>query len=176
MVEIPWITVETAAKERLGLSDAQLDTARQVEPDEDFEDTFILERDTGEPNSEGKLPDITAVVSEIPQDMRERLRSFLTRVRKAGLDTTNNKRKRNEISLDIMDQALQTIESSYLTSIEHDIQLLGEGSSISLRHNMAIHVRLGEKRLVREARERLAEAAHQESGDQDRETHQRRIR
>ncbi|KAF6823205.1 set domain protein [Colletotrichum musicola] len=149
VVEIPWDVVQASLTEQLNLSeDIWKKVEEQVDP-EDLEDVFVLERDSGEPDSEGRL-NTPAVVREISAELEEQLKAVLKAIKKANGDLIPDKRKRDEVYQAVVVQALQKILGQYPTSIQEDEALLASGNLAS-RQKMAVEVRLGEKKLLREA-------------------------
>ncbi|KAF6824787.1 set domain protein [Colletotrichum plurivorum] len=149
VVEIPWDVVQASLTEQLNLSeDIWKKVEEQVDP-EDLEDVFVLERDSGEPDSEGRL-NTPAVVREISAELEEQLKAVLKAIKKANGDLIPDKRKRDEVYQAVVVKALQKILGQYPTSIQEDEALLASGN-LAPRQKMAVEVRLGEKKLLREA-------------------------
>nr|XP_036577657.1 set domain protein [Colletotrichum truncatum]KAF6784691.1 set domain protein [Colletotrichum truncatum] len=149
VVEIPWDHVQASINEHLGLSDDfWTQVAEQVDP-EDLEDVFVLERDSGEPDSEGRL-NTPAVVREISAELEEQLKAILKVIKKIKGDLIPDKRKRDEVYQAVIISTLQKILGQYPTSIQEDEAFLASGNLTS-RQKMAVEVRLGEKRLLQEA-------------------------
>ncbi|RDA87081.1 hypothetical protein CP532_0193 [Ophiocordyceps camponoti-leonardi (nom. inval.)] len=155
VVEIPWTTVEEATAAHLNLSPDQLDKARDSLDLEELEDTFVLERESGEPKSDGTL-DGSATVSELPPDLLHQLDALLKAVPKS------DKRGRSETRTAILTRVLTTIESRYPTSIAED-ELLLQRDGLDARRRMAVQVRLGEKRLIDEAKRFLSDPSPRRS-------------
>ncbi|TEA12438.1 Ribosomal lysine N-methyltransferase 4 [Colletotrichum sidae] len=148
VVEIPWETVQASVTEALGLSD---DVWKQVAEDfdpEDLEDVFVLERDSGEPDSEGRLT-APAAVRELPAELEEQLKAVLKAIKKVKGDLIPDKRKRDEVYRAVVVASLQKVLGRYKTSIPDDEALLA-GGGLPTRRRMAVEVRLGEKRLLKE--------------------------
>ncbi|CAN9443366.1 unnamed protein product [Alternaria alternata] len=133
VVELPWSLVREALIQELGLSDEIVaEIEAKLEEDEELEEYFIIERDSGEPDSEGQL---TAVLKAL---------------KKSNPGLIAEKRKREDIFNAVVTKALAAKLALYPTSINDDERLLKVGS-LEKRHRMAIEVRLGEKRLLHEA-------------------------
>lgn len=127
-----------------------------VEEDEDNEakDGFLLDRESGEPNDEGfcsseakfvKFPDeLVEVITDI---LSESLRSD-SKKRKLDDDAKRVMLKREALS--IMSKIATERLKQYSTSIEDDEAILSRLSE-KPRLKMAIEVRLGEKKLLKEA-------------------------
>lgn len=116
---------------------------------EDFEDVFVLERDSGEPDSEGRLT-TPAKVQEVSAELEEQLKAVLKAIKKVRGDLIPDKRKRDEVYQHVVAAALQKLLAQYPTTAEEDEALLASGNLTS-RQRMAVEVRLGEKRLLKEA-------------------------
>ena len=115
---------------------------------DDFEDSFVLERESGEPDSEGRLIGESKVTG-LPEDMLRQLKSFLSKVKNADPTMLSEKRSRNESLMRIVGSALQMRLAEYPTTAEEDEKAL-LGTELTLRVRMAVEVRLGEKRLLKE--------------------------
>jgi SET domain-containing protein 6 len=113
-----------------------------------LEDYFIIERDSGEPDSEGRLT-YPAELQEISQELDEQLKAFLKALKKSDPFIFADKRKRDEICNAATAQALTAKLEQYPTSVEEDEALLKQ-TNLAKRHRMAVEVRLGEKMLLRE--------------------------
>ncbi|KAF5021606.1 hypothetical protein F66182_6353 [Fusarium sp. NRRL 66182] len=149
VAEIPWDVVESALTS-FGISNQVLEKIRgALEEEEEFEDTFVLERQTGEVNSDGTFAG-PARFESMPEDLQEQLKTFLKNVKKAQPDAIPDKRKRDEIHQAVLAKTLETLASRYPTSILED-ELLLESQDINQRTRMAVQVRLGEKKLLQEA-------------------------
>lgn len=120
-----------------------------LEEDEEFEDTFVLERETGQVTPEGTFS-TPATFEAIPEDLQEQLKAFLKCIKKTQPDAIPDKRKRDQIHQAVLAATLQRLAARYPTGITEDEMQLREGQDGD-RARMAIEVRLGEKRLLREA-------------------------
>jgi SET domain-containing protein 6 len=116
---------------------------------EELEEYFVIERDSGEPDGQGRLT-YQAELREISPELDEQLTAFLKAIRKSKPDVVADKRKRVESCKAAITQALMTKLGQYPTSIEEDKELLKK-QDLAKRHRMAIEVRLGEKTLLQEA-------------------------
>lgn len=174
MVEIPWDVVELAIVSHTGISGSILEklvsycvtTAidmgkysnkaqrKQLDEEEEFEDTFVLERETGEVNSDGTFSG-PARFDSMPEDLDEQLKTFLKGVKRAKPDAIPDKRKRDEIRQAVMLKTLETLVSRYATTM-HDDESLLKKDDLPHRSRMAIEVRLGEKKLLAEAMQAIS--------------------
>lgn len=134
----------------------------------------MLERETEEPNPDGTLTG-SARFSEIPEDLQDQLKSLLKAVRKAVPSSIADKRKRDEIQHAILIRALDALASQYPTSISEDEQMLSD-SGISERRRAAITVRLGEKRLIQEAKTYLLGLASDAAGTDESSAPSKKLR
>ncbi|KAF0320688.1 set domain protein [Colletotrichum asianum] len=166
VVEIPWDLVQASVSEHLKIGD---DVWKQVEEyvdPEELEDVFVLERESGEPDSEGQFRTV-AEVREISAEFEEQLKAVLKAIKKINGDLIPDKRKRDEVFHAVIVSTLQKILSQYPTSTQEDEALLAT-SDLTTRQRMAIHVRLGEKKLLKEALEFAGSTAPAE-GEQEEE-------
>ncbi|KFA64236.1 hypothetical protein S40285_06765 [Stachybotrys chlorohalonatus IBT 40285] len=157
VVEIPWEIVENALAQHLGLSKDALNKVRAKLDDDEFEDVFVLERESGEPSSDGTFS-TPAVLIGMPEDLQRQLKSFLKVVSKLEPNSVPDKRKRDEIHHAILAQTIQTLQARYPTGITED-ELLLRADGLPPRRRSAIVVRLGEKRLLDEARNMLSSSS-----------------
>lgn len=109
----------------------------------------MLERETGEVNSDGTFSG-PAAFEGMPEDLQQQLKTFLKGVKKAQPDAIPDKRKRDEIQQTVQAKTLESLVSRYPTSIFED-ELLLKNKDLGRRARMAVEVRLGEKKLLREA-------------------------
>ena len=124
-------------------------SAQGVENDaEEDEDPFVIERDSGAPNEEGRLVE-SAKMDEFPE-LEEDLKDALKIVKKHKPELVTDKKKRDEIVNAVITQVLTDKLAGYSTSIRDDRALLKK-PDLTNRHRMAIEVRLGEKVLLEEA-------------------------
>jgi UV DNA damage endonuclease len=126
-----------------------LNKREHLDPDE-LEETFVLERESEEPNPDGTFAN-PAKFSGIPEDLQEQLKSMLKAIRKVDPSCIVDKRKRDEIQYTVLIKALDALTSQYPTTVIED-ELILSGSNLSERRKSAVTVRLGEKRLLQEAR------------------------
>ena len=117
--------------------------------EDEFEDYFIIERDSGEPSSEGRLTH-PAELREISPELEEQMKSLLKEIRKQNPELIPDKRKREEIYDAVIAKALAAKISQYPTTVEEDEALL-QKEDLPKRRRMAIEIRLGEKHLLQEA-------------------------
>ncbi|CAN9275829.1 unnamed protein product [Alternaria sp. RS040] len=149
VVELPWSLVREALIQELGLSDEIVaEIEAKLEEDEELEEYFIIERDSGEPDSEGQLT-YTAQLRDVSQELEEQFKAVLKALKKSNPGIIAEKRKREDIFNAVVTKALAAKLALYPTSINDDERLLKVGS-LEKRHRMAIEVRLGEKRLLHE--------------------------
>jgi len=155
-----------------GVSDRLLTLLQDAELDpEGLEEFFIIERDSGEPDGQGRLT-YQAELREISSELDEQLTAFLKAIKKSNPDLVADKRKRVESCKAAITQALIEKLGQYPTLIEQDKELL-EKQDLAKRHYMAIEVRLGEKTLLQEAVALMQESgttSEQASGER---THKR---
>lgn len=119
----------------------------EIDADED-EDPFIIERDSGAPNEQGRLVE-EARMDEFPE-LEEELKDALKVIKKHRPDVVTDKNQRDGIINAVLTKVLTNKLATYPTSIREDRAMLKK-SDITNRHRMAIEVRLGEKILLEEA-------------------------
>ena len=157
VVELPWGLVEQELRQRVGsgLGGSEWAKVKEVvEADEDFEEGFVLERSSEDPDSTGQLGS-DAVFDGLPEELGEQCKRFLKAVKKVGSDEAaaqalSDKDMRMQVYLASVLGALQARERQYPTSLEDDEQLINSGR-VTGRQGMAMWVRKGEKQVIREA-------------------------
>lgn len=132
---------------------------------DDLEDIFVLERESGEPNSDGTFAG-PAKIDGMPEDLKEQLKATLKVLQKADGSLIPDKRKRDDILQSVMIATLRLIASQYPTTVTEDELLLRE-NALTRRQRTAIQVRLGEKKLLQEACDHFSGSAAQEVPDMD---------
>ncbi|KAI9898729.1 hypothetical protein N3K66_007089 [Trichothecium roseum] len=173
VVEVPWALIEQAVAEQLGLPTDVVEKARGLLDEDEIEDTFVLERTTPDPGPDGTFPADAPPVAftSPPPDLAEQLKAFLKAAKKVRPGSgVEDKRKRDEVAQSALVRCLGVLEGAYATTLEQDEALLaacaeeGNSSSSDRRKRMALVVRMGEKRLIREAREVLGAGESSEEG------------
>lgn len=116
--------------------------------EDEVEEYFIIERDSGEPDSEGRLV-YPAQLREISPELDEQLKTLLKALKKSRPEVFADKRKREDICNAAVLQALKVKLGQYPTTAQEDEGLLKK-EGLSKRNSMAVEVRLGEKILLQE--------------------------
>lgn len=161
VIEISWELVAKHLRENLaslGVDEKVWQKVHEkIEKDQEFdmEEAFVLERQSEDPDSEGRVHG-EAVFNSLPEELSEQVKYVLKIVKKlasaAAGEKLSDKDVRNEIYLDSVLKALKERQGQYATSVEEDEKILEEaGDSESRRGLMAVWVRMGEKKLLREA-------------------------
>ncbi|KAL8396890.1 hypothetical protein RB594_003836 [Gaeumannomyces avenae] len=120
--------------------------------DEGDEDTYVLERDCEDPDELGQLQG-SPRFAQLPDELTERLKAVLKAAKKARPEAVPDKKARDDLMLGAVRDAIDAKLREYGTSPEEDAATLaGLGEGASARVRMALEVRIGEKRLLREAR------------------------
>lgn len=145
VVELSWRTVVTAAKEYIGVTDKDIQTAMAAVEEDEFEDSFVFERDPVEPTSEGILPKTSSRVKTIPAELATQTAALLNSLLKANMSLVIDS---SDIVWELIRRATTLRLAEYPTSLEEDEKLLRDSTG---RKRMAIEIRLGEKQLLREA-------------------------
>lgn len=117
--------------------------------DEEMEDTFVIDRDLAEPESDGTFSGEVRL-KQLPTDLEDQIMTLLRAVRKASPETIPDKRKRDEILSAVMGRLLAARLSEYSTDAQFDLGLLRQ-TELAGRQKMAVMVRHGEKTLLHEA-------------------------
>lgn len=113
---------------------------------EDFEDGFILEWGTEEPDSTGQVKGADArVFRGLPEEQEVQFKTILKLSRRSA--TLRDKTKRRELYLDCVRRGLRDRKNQYGTSLEEDDAILRCGT-LAPRVEMAVKVRMGEKSIL----------------------------
>lgn len=169
VVELGWELVERGLKKMVdGLQGKKkevdwekVDELLEDEKEEgEWEDSFVLERQSEDPDSEGLVHGEAEFVGW-PEELEEQVKMYLKAVKKvvgsgdrAVAEALGDKKVRvKEILLGAVGKALEEREGQYATSLEEDEKILAaiEGGRPTTRREMAVWVRAGEKRIIREA-------------------------
>ncbi|PHH78254.1 hypothetical protein CDD82_3150 [Ophiocordyceps australis] len=160
VVEIPWAIVKNAVADHVGVSEQTIQDACNRLDEEDLEDVFFLERETCVPSSDGTLAS-RAFVQDLPVELHQQLKLLLKALHKGNAGLAKDKRKRDDSIREIMIKSLLAVEAQYSTRPAQDEAILRE--ALGQRKRMAVEVRLGEKKLLQEAKEALSgNTDHQE--------------
>ncbi|OTB01715.1 hypothetical protein M426DRAFT_323216 [Hypoxylon sp. CI-4A] len=149
VTELSWNLVLSVLKDTLKVNEKVWGKAVNELDPEEIEDAFVVERDSGEPDSKGELQD-GATVREIPTDLVDQIHTILKVIRKVSPDVIPDKAVRDEITLRAIHRALELRLAQYPTSQGEDFDLVS-GNKVSGRQKMAVVVRWGEKALLQEA-------------------------
>ncbi|KAL2175873.1 uncharacterized protein P884DRAFT_261822 [Thermothelomyces heterothallicus CBS 202.75] len=167
VVELPWDLIEAGLRERVGdrMSPADWEQVNKLtRSDDDFEESFVLERSSEDPDSTGQLEG-DATFTGLPDELSDQFKTFLKATKTVGhVDLVSDKDTRKEVFLQVVFDALRARERQYATSLEDDQSLVDAGQ-LTERQRMGVWVRMGEKQLLREAQTWVQ---HQMGGLQDR--------
>lgn len=120
------------------------------------DDSFVIERDAGEPDETGVNRSDAKVLS-LPEELEEQVSELIAPLMKIdisrGRPSKEDRKRLKATFLQISAKMLEEREAQYATSAEEDRQILRNDKALARRHKMAIEVRLGEKMLLREAKQ-----------------------
>jgi SET domain-containing protein 6 len=138
-----------------------------------MEDYFIIERDSGVPDEQGRLT-YPAKLREVSQELEEQIKDFLKVAKRVNASLIPEKRKRDILCDTVIVEALEKKLAQYPTTVLEDVALLKK-ADLSKRYRMAIEVRLGEKRLLQEAIA-LVRSTGEEQSEEDEDRTAKRIK
>ncbi|KAG5925972.1 hypothetical protein E4U42_003775 [Claviceps africana] len=150
VVEIPWDAVQASLVSELGVPREAVERAMEKIDEDEWEDTFVLERNAGEPNPDGTFGSAAPAVDGMPEDLQAQLKAIIKEMQRQDRTLMPDKRKRDDVLQSVMVGALRSVASHYPTTVAEDEALLRQ-DDVAHRHRMAVIVRLGEKRLIEEA-------------------------
>jgi SET domain-containing protein 6 len=148
VVEISWSLIYSIIEKKYpGGKRGSLD-------EEDMEESFVLERDSGEPDDTGILSHPAKFVG-FPEELEEQVCAVIAPA--LNIDITNrggpNKAQRKQLKsafFNIMDAVVPARLAQYSTTADQDEKSL-TSAELTGRKRMAVVVRLGEKQLLKEA-------------------------
>ncbi|THY12543.1 SET domain-containing protein RMS1 [Aureobasidium pullulans] len=146
VVEVPWEIISSTIDKRFTGKKGALD-------EDELEEGFVLERDSGEPDDTGINAHPAKFVG-FPEELEEQVCQVIAPAMGISLDKGPNKVQRRQLKhtfFEIMDAVVPARLSQYGTTVEQDEQLL-KNTDLEGRHRMAVSVRLGEKQLLKEAK------------------------
>ena len=124
---------------------------------DDLEESFVLEREAGEPDSTGKLPD-HANFERLPEEYEEQVKMVLKAIKRVDPSLVPDKRKRDELLHAVALASLTARLAQYDTPVSTDEALLAS-PAVTGRLRTAVQVRLGEKKLLQEAMDQVWQSA-----------------
>lgn len=147
VVEMTWETVLGAIKDVF--AGKQLGTPEE----EEVEDGFVLERESGEPDESG-VNNFAAQFTGFPEELEIQVYQVIAPA--VGIDVDGGKadkaqRQRLKNAFwEVMARAIPMRQSQYATTVQQDEELY-RNPAVQGRHRMAVEVRLGEKYILQEA-------------------------
>ncbi|KAK4171686.1 hypothetical protein QBC36DRAFT_339500 [Triangularia setosa] len=157
VVELSWSLVSSALQPKLQVQPEPWEKiSTLVQHNEEFEEAFVLERQSPDPSSTGLLEE-SASFTSLPDELGEQFKLCLKVCKKvtegrndiAAL-ALNDKDFRKKLYLETILEAVMQREEEYGATLEQDDQLLRSGLPDE-REKMAVWVRRGEKQILREA-------------------------
>lgn len=158
VVELSWSLISSALQPKLQAQPEVWEkVCALVQQDEEFEEAFVLERQSPDPSSTGLLEE-PAEFTSLPDELGEQFKLCLKACKNItdskngmALLALNDKDWRKRLYLETILEAVTQREREYGTTLEQDDQLLSANPS-DQREKMAVWVRRGEKLVLREAR------------------------
>lgn len=145
VVELPWELVKSAIDAHVGKT-----TTSALEEDE-IEESFVLERESGDPDETGVNSSPAEFVG-LPEELEDQVYQFVAPALNInGKVDKTQKRKLKSVFAEVVAKAIEARMAQYATSVEEDQELLRKEETNG-RSRMAVEVRLGEKRLLMEAK------------------------
>ncbi|KAI4730195.1 SET domain-containing protein RMS1 [Aureobasidium sp. EXF-10728] len=147
VVELPWEIIASTIDKKYTAKKGALD-------EEDMEEGFVLERDSGEPDDTG-ITTHPAKFAAFPEELEEQVCQVIGPAMGIDVNRGLNKAQRKQLKTayyEILDAVIPARLAQYGTTVEQDEQLL-KNPDLEARHRMAVFVRLGEKKLLKEAKE-----------------------
>lgn len=174
VAEVSWELVRASLAKHLNIADSVLQAVEIQLSEDELEEYFVFERESGEPSDEGRLvqPPKTC---DVPPELSEQLKNVLQALKHQQPSLVVSSSRRDEIVSAVVREALAHKLSRYATSVEEDERLLEDGS-LTKRHHMAIDVRLGEKRLLHEVMASLLKIHKDQGGDSKEERPTKRMK
>ncbi|KAK4195029.1 hypothetical protein QBC40DRAFT_289718 [Triangularia verruculosa] len=157
VVELPWGLVSSVLQSRLQVQPEVWEkVSALVQQNDEYEEAFVLERQSVDPSSTGLLEEPAAFTS-LPDELGEQFKLCLKACKKVteskndgAVRALNDKDWRKRLYLETIIEVVMQREKEYGTTLEEDDQLLRSSFSDE-REKMAVWVRRGEKQILREA-------------------------
>lgn len=161
LVDMSWEAVIDALRAQLvglggALGETEWDTlmGALAEEADDMEEGFVIERGAGDPDSEGRVEPV-AGTADVPEELVAQLKQVMKLVKKVRAEAVPDKVVRDRVIYSAIVKALEDRAGQYSTTLEQDLELAEKGKQNGQkaldRKRMALDVRLGEKRLLKEA-------------------------
>lgn len=163
LVDLAWDSVLTALKEEVSLKEKEWEKVAGLLDEDELQEGFVIERGAADPDSEGRVEEATKEAG-VPEDLLEQLKEVMKAVKKVKPEAVPDKIVRDRAIYGAIAKTLDKRTRQYGTTLEQDLELCEKSNGVVLdRKRMALDVRIGEKALLRQAREavraRLAELA-----------------
>lgn len=160
LVDLSWESILAALKGQLGaLKAGEWEKVLGALDEDEMEESFVIEYGAKDPDSEGRVEEVTASVS-VPEDLVEQAKEMLKVVKKVREEAVPDKTTRDRIIYSAIATAIDERTKEYSTTLDQDQMLFQNSDDWSQRKRMAVSVRMGEKRILIQAaalaREKLA--------------------
>ncbi|KAL5606603.1 hypothetical protein BROUX41_003001 [Berkeleyomyces rouxiae] len=146
VVEVPFSLVRKQVQAYLELSDQFWEKANNFLDEDEIEESVVLERNSGDPGPDGLFQG-AATMDNTLDELANQVNLVLKALRKVSSSVVPDKRKREEICVEMMRRILLGLLAEYPTSLAQDKALLAD-ANLTGRLRMAVYVRAGEKELL----------------------------
>lgn len=160
LVDLSWESILAALKGQLGvLKEGEWEKILGALDEDDMEESFVIEYGAKDPDSEGRVEDVSTSVS-VPEELVEQAKEMLKVVKKVHQEAVPDKTARDRIIYSAVATAIDERTKEYNTTLDQDQMLYQNSNGWSQRKRMAVFVRMGEKRILmqaaQQARQKLA--------------------
>lgn len=153
LVDLSWESVLAALKGQLGmLQEGEWEKILGALDEDDMEEGFVIEYGASDPDSEGRVEEV-ATSAGVPEDLVEQAKEVLKEVKNIRKDAVPDKTARDRAIYSAISTAIDKRTKEYGTTLEEDQMLFQNSQGWSRRKRMAVSVRMGEKRILRQAGE-----------------------
>jgi len=156
VAELTWASIKTIIDSHLPSKTPTNPTPSpsSLEEDDQEEEAFILERTSPDPDETGTLPGPAHFLS-FPEELENQALARITALLPPSQDKPTRKRAARRVFAAVMVEGIRARLAEYATSADEDEALLGdlrrERRGGKGRLEMAVEVRLGEKKVLGEA-------------------------
>ncbi|CAN8096218.1 unnamed protein product [Discula destructiva] len=156
---LPAVRAELLAQGLVSEEDWERVAPGLLDDDEDGEmeeESFVLEYPATDPDSEGRVAPVTGP-ADVPEDLTAQIKALLARLKTAHPSSVPNKVARDRVIYGAVGRAVTARAGEYGTTLDEDEAAMeGAAADWSERKKMAMAVRMGEKKVLREVAQSVA--------------------
>ncbi|KAJ4418481.1 Ribosomal lysine N-methyltransferase 4 [Gnomoniopsis sp. IMI 355080] len=153
LVDLSWESILAALKGQFGgvLKAGEWEKVLGALDEDEMEESFIIEYDAKDPDSEGRVEEVPTMSVNIPEELVEQAKEMLKVVKKVREEAVPDKTARDRIIYSAIATAIEERSREYSTTYDQDQMSTLNHNDWSPRKRMAVSVRMGEKRVLLQA-------------------------